>query len=79
MSKDTPKQIEELTLLLLWLTSWQEGSSNEALYRAWRGYDFDILDALRKKELITGSYRAKSVYLTEKGVREAKKLGKKYL
>lgn len=75
MAKDIEQLLEDLTLLLLWLTSWEE----EDYHRSWRGYDFDILDALRKKELITGSYKAKSVYLTEKGVKEAKQLEKKYL
>lgn len=85
MEKDIQKQIEELTLLLLWLTSWDESKENKQLegsgpiYRAWKGYDFEILDELKRDDLINFSYRAKSVYLTENGVEEAKKLEKKYL
>ena len=85
MKKDIQKQIKKLTLLLLWLTSWDESKENkrlkslEPVYRSWQGYDFGILDELRKEGLITGSYRVKSVYLTEKGVKEAKNFEKKYL
>ena len=85
MSKEIRRQIKELTLLLLWLTSWDESKTNKQLnglgpiYRSWKNYDFDILDELKKENLISGSYKAKSVYLTEKGIKEAKKLEKKYL
>jgi len=80
MAKDIQQQIKELTLLLLWLTCWNEAKKDESpFYRSWRGYDFGILDELRKEELIGGSYKAKSVYLTEGGIKEAKKLEKKYL
>ncbi|MCD6528213.1 transposase [bacterium] len=79
------KQIKELTLLLLWLTSWDESKQDKQLnglgpiYRSWKGYDFDILNELKEEKLISGSHKAKSVYLTEKGIKEAKKLEKKYL
>lgn len=85
MQEKIQQQIKELTLLLLWLTSWDESKEDKQLkdlgpiYRAWKGYDFDILNELREEELISGSYKAKSVYLTEKGVKEAKRLEKKYL
>jgi len=85
MEKDIQKQIKELTLLLLWLTSWDESKENKQLedlgpiYRAWKGYDFDVLNELKKAHCIDFSYRAKSVYLTEKGVKMAKKLEMKYV
>lgn len=79
MEKDIQKQIKELTLLLLWLTSWKEEEFGIKVQRSWKGYDFDILNELREEELIGGSYKAKSVFLTEKGIEEAKKLEKKYL
>ena len=49
------------------------------IYHSWKGYDFDVLNELRDEGLISGSYNAKSVYLTEKGVKKAKKLEEKYL
>ena len=40
------KQIKELTLLLLYLTSWTEKEPYGEFQRAWKGYDFDILNEL---------------------------------
>lgn len=66
------KQISKLTLLLLYLTSWQE---NEAK-RSWKGYDFDVLNKLEEDGLIAQSKTAKSICFTEKGIEEAKNLQK---
>jgi len=71
--------IEELTLLLLGLTSWREDSMGTTLRRAWKGYPFETLDALDAKGLLTQGRRAKSVYLTAAGVTRAAELRKKYL
>ena len=73
------EQIKELTLLLLYLTSWTEKEYGEEIQRAWKGYDFGVLDLLRDEKLITGnSYKSKSTYLTENGINKAKELIKKY-
>lgn len=51
------EQIQELTLLLMYLTSWQESSTpglrrkphktdDTLLRRCWKGYDFSILERL---------------------------------
>ncbi len=79
MEKEINQQIKELTLLLLWLTSWEEDSFNNKIRRSWKGYDFDVLNKLSEEGLIDGSYKAKSAYLTEKGIKEAKRLEKKHL
>ncbi len=80
MSENTQQKIKELTLLLLWLTSWEEKSAlKEKIIRSWKGYDFDVLNELLKDELISSSYKAKSVCLTEEGIKEAKKFEDKYL
>jgi hypothetical protein len=72
--------IEDLTLLLIYLTSWREKVGEGILVsRAWKGYDFDVLNKLNEKGYITGSHRAKSVYLTDEGVEKAEKLGLLYL
>ena len=43
------------------------------------GYDFDILNKLQSENMIGGStYKAKSTYITEKGIEKAKELMKKY-
>lgn len=74
------EKIKELTLLLLYLTSWTEKDPfGDEINRAWKGYDFDILNSLEKEKLIRGStYKAKSTYLTDVGIDKAKELMKKY-
>ena len=46
------EQIEELTLLLLYLTSWTEKEPYGEYQRAWKGYDFDILNKLHRNQHI---------------------------
>ena len=72
------KQIKELTLLLLYLTSWKETDLPGEMRRSWKGYPFDVLDELTDEDLIRGSNRSKSVYLTESGIKEAEALLRKY-
>ena len=71
--------IEELTLLLFYLTSWTEKGVIEPAQRAWKGYPFETLDALEAKDFISQSKRAKSVYLTTAGLQRAEELKSKYL
>ena len=68
--------IEELSLLLMYLTRFRE--KDDELWQAWKGYDFKIMDTLQEKEYISFSYRAKRVYLHEKGMQKIKTLLKKY-
>ena len=79
MEKAMSQQIKDLTLLLLWLTSWEEDSFGDEIRQSWKGYDFGVLNKLRGEGLIDSSYKAKSVYLIEKVIKAAKKLEKKYL
>ncbi len=73
--------VEELTLLLLYLTSWEEELIRGALTvrRAWKTFRFEILDALTQQEYLATNRRAKSVHITEDGVEKARELQKKYL
>ena len=73
------EKIKELTLLLLYLTSWNESDLPEEMRRSWKGYPFETLNQLTNEDLIRGSFRSKSVYLTEAGIKEAKNLMEKYL
>jgi len=73
--KDT---IRDLTLILIYLTAWREGKPPSDVLRAWKGYDFDILNRLTEEGLIDGSKSAKSTYLTEEGEKTAKELLSKY-
>ena len=63
---DKQEQISKLTLLLLYLTSWQEKEYGVTEQRSWKGYDFDVLNELEEDGLITQSTTAKSIYFTEK-------------
>ncbi len=73
--------IKELTLLLIYFTSWEEKiiTADEPVLRSWKTFRFEILDKLIEEGLITGSKKSKSVYLTEDGVKLAEALKKKYL
>ena len=83
------KNIEELTLLLMYLTSWDEKGyvvdENDEVKEAkiktcWKGYSFDVINKLMdEKYLYFSKYKNKSVTLTPKGEELAKKLMDKYL
>jgi hypothetical protein len=72
--------LEDLTLLLLYAHSWRE-RVGESFYvaRSWKGYDLDVLDRLSQKGYIAGSHRAKSVILTEDGLKRGEELKRKLL
>jgi DNA-binding PadR family transcriptional regulator len=66
------KQIACLTVALIYLTAWEEKAiTGETIRRAWKGYEFNILDELQQAGLINTSRNAKSLYLTEHGEKEA--------
>ncbi len=83
------KNIEELTLLLIYLTSWEEdgyvadenGMPKETKIKTcWKGYSFDIINKLMdEKYLYFSEYKNKSVSLTPEGEELAKKLIDKYI
>lgn len=73
------KLIQELSLLLMYLSSWEEKDIlGSVVHRAWKGYDFSILDQLQKEGLIDFSYKAKSLYLSDEGVQKANTLLDKF-
>jgi len=64
--------IEDLTLLLLHLTSWKEPVYGDlTVQRAWKGFRFESLDALEEAGYLNQTRRAKSVTLTESGTARA--------
>ena len=78
---ETKKAIKELTLLLMYLNRFTEEKDFKTAkdFYAWKGYNFDIINKLDDEDFISqGKYRSKSVYITEKGMEEAKKLLEKY-
>ncbi|MCB0195631.1 MAG: transposase [Anaerolineae bacterium] len=69
---------ENLTLILLYLASWEEKVFDETtVTRAWKNHRFEILD-----DLEAGGYLAqsrKSITFTEKGLAQAQLLLETYL
>ena len=71
--------IEDLTLLLIYLCSWEEHPLPDfTVHRAWKGYLFEVLDALEERGYIKQTRRAKSVTLTEEGLLRAEELEVRY-
>ena len=61
-------KIDDTVLGLLWLTLHDER-------RAWKGFDWSVLDRLHKKGLIADpANKAKSVVLSDEGLRRAEAL-----
>ena len=77
MNKTEAKEaMKELTMALLYLSRFSDNYSTD---RAWKGYDWDILDKLDEEEYINrGSYKSKSLYLTDEGLEYAQQILAKY-
>lgn len=73
---DLERTKKELTLVLAYLTSWNDSKKGEQkILRTWTGYDFDILRKLTEEELIFGNKPGnKSFYFTEEGEIKAKEI-----
>jgi len=70
MNIDTDK-IDETVLALLYLTLHDDG-------RAWKAFDWDVMNRLHEKGFIFNLVgKAKSVGLTEEGIKESERLFKK--
>ena len=80
MNKKSREQaIEELSLMLLYLTRFQENNEYcKYLEPSWKGYDFDALNALEQKDLLYRPKKSKCVYLSEKGKEHARELLAEY-
>ena len=71
--------IDELTLMLLYLTRFPDGEGKRYDEIAWKNYDFDAIDRLDEQELIFNPKRRtgggyKYAYLTETGRAKAREL-----
>ena len=68
-------KVDDFTLALLYLVMWQEKFGS----RAWKGFDWETLDRLHKKGFICDpKSKAKSVGVTEEGLKKAEKLFEKF-
>lgn len=71
---------KDLNLLLIYLSGWESEDRKEAgkkVYRAWKGYLFDILDELEREDMIR-QYRS-TVELTPRGKSRAMQLRRRFL
>lgn len=70
------EQIKEITLLLAYLTSWDEKDRllQQEFKKSWKGYDFDILNKLNEEEYIYQENKKKYFIWEEKGIDEVKRL-----
>ena len=75
---DAATASRELTLVLLFLNRFREKMGTESVWRSWKGFDFDTLDKLEEAGLISSSRTAKSVYLTDDGLAEARRMLDKF-
>lgn len=73
----TKENTKELCLALMFLTGWEEDSRKtpgEKIFRAWKGYLFELLNALADDKFIIQFANTKSVVLTDAGVERAKQI-----
>lgn len=69
------EKVDEVVLALLYLTSFTE----HGITRAWKGQDWDVLNRLHQKGLISDpKSKAKSVMLSEDAAKESARLFSKY-
>lgn len=81
MDKITPeKAMKELTMVLMYLSRFNEDSRfSSSMDISWKGYDFGIINELDEDDYIRqGSYRSKSVAITDEGIKLARNLLNKY-
>ncbi len=68
--------IDEMTLALMYLVMWKERQMGT---RAWKGFDWDTMNRLYEKGYIGNPKgKAKSVYVTEEGSKQAQELFEKH-
>jgi hypothetical protein len=79
----TKEQIVDLNLALLYLTGWEEDSRKtpgERIYRSWKGYLFENLNALTDQKLIIQFAKEnRSVIITDAGRQKAQEFIAKLL
>lgn len=84
------EKIKDLTLMLMYLTSWEESlvpglrkkPDRAGIYPkarlCWKGYDFDILNELTDEGLVNAGGRGKSASFNAEGEAKALELLKAY-
>ena len=74
------EQIRELTLLLIYLTAWNEKDRfvKNGILTSWSGYEHSVLNEFEEKEYFWKSGNNKKLHLTPEGIDEIEKILKKY-
>lgn len=79
MKKTVDEAIEELSLMLLYLTRFRDNNEySRYMEMSWTGYDFDTLKQLEENDMIIRPGKYKYAYLTEKGKSRARELLQEY-
>jgi uncharacterized protein DUF6429 len=69
------QKVDEISLALLYLTTFKDKFG----FRAWKGHSWDVLNRLYEKGFIDDpATKAKSVVLTDEGVKRSKVLFEKH-
>ena len=69
------EKVDEAVLALLYLTTFKDKQN----WRAWKGHNWDSLDRLHQKAYISDpATKAKSVLLSEEGVKRSRQLFEKF-
>lgn len=58
---------DDLALALMYAMSWKEKGTPEGYRRTWIGFDFDSLNRLEEKGLVSGRHGNKSKWITPEG------------
>lgn len=80
MEKMTAAEAQhDLTLVLLYLSRFvddpkRENFWDEDVYRAWKGYDFGVLNKLEEEDLVFGNHRNKSICISKEGIEKAREI-----
>ena len=73
--KPNLEKIDDAVLTLLHLTSFTEGKDELAFNRAWKGHEWETLDRLHRKGLISDPRsKAKSVVISKEGRQQSEDL-----
>jgi predicted transcriptional regulator len=73
------EKFDEIVLALLFHNSWRKEFGEISVFRAWKSLDWDALERLHKKDLISSPQgKAKSVVLTDEGYVLAQQMYEKH-
>jgi hypothetical protein len=71
-----PNKVDDVVLALLYLNMFDDGFGNT---RAWKSFNWDTMDHLFEKGYIDDpKSKAKSVFMTDEGIRRAEELFRRY-